>query len=240
MKIEEFIDSSNSIMSVDVLFKLYETAMMDEGIDRVIFSLMTDHIMLSKKAGHGIIVNYPDDWMKYYVEQNYESIDSVRYFMFASKTPFTWKNITENFNQTKKQKIFFNEAEEAGLFDGIGVPLRSTHGAIAGFGLASSTKNLDLDKNTLSHINLISQQFYTTYISLEKTSEEVTLPDLTEREKEVLKWCGHGKTKWEISQILNISQHTVDFHTRNAFKKLEVFNVTVAVLKALNMGIIQL
>ena len=61
---------------------------------------------------------------------------------------------------------------------------------------------------------------------------------LTEREKECLLWTAEGKTSWEISQILGISERTVVFHLNNATRKLDVVNRQHAVAKAISHGYI--
>ena len=63
-------------------------------------------------------------------------------------------------------------------------------------------------------------------------------PVLSNREKEILKWLKEGKRSWDISRILQISRNTVNFHIKNLFKKLNVFNRTQAVSEALRRGII--
>jgi len=63
-------------------------------------------------------------------------------------------------------------------------------------------------------------------------------PVLSNREKEVLKWLKEGKRSWDISRILQISRHTVNFHIKNLFKKLNVVNRTQAVSEAMRQGII--
>lgn len=52
---------------------------------------------------------------------------------------------------------------------------------------------------------------------------------LTPREFETLKWTAVGKTSWEIAQILNISQHTVDWYIASAAKKMKAINRAQAV-----------
>ena len=61
---------------------------------------------------------------------------------------------------------------------------------------------------------------------------------LTTREKECLSWTARGKTSWEISVILSISESTATFHLRNAAIKLKASNRTHAVAKALSSGLI--
>jgi LuxR family transcriptional activator of bioluminescence operon len=61
---------------------------------------------------------------------------------------------------------------------------------------------------------------------------------LTKRETDILSWLAHGKTAWEIGTILHISRRTVEWHTRNAAKKLNAVNALQAVAKAIKIGLI--
>jgi DNA-binding CsgD family transcriptional regulator len=61
---------------------------------------------------------------------------------------------------------------------------------------------------------------------------------LTKREVEVLKWTKEGKTSFETSVILSISERTVNFHVGNILKKLDAINRVQAVAAALEKGII--
>lgn len=63
---------------------------------------------------------------------------------------------------------------------------------------------------------------------------------LTHRETECLTWTARGKTAWEISVILDISESTSTFHLRNAVLKFKASNRTHAVAKALHNGLISL
>lgn len=65
------------------------------------------------------------------------------------------------------------------------------------------------------------------------------LPSLTERELEVLKWTMAGKSAWIVSELLAISENTVNFHLRNVFRKLNVSSKHQAVLKALSLGLMK-
>ena len=61
---------------------------------------------------------------------------------------------------------------------------------------------------------------------------------LTVREKEVLAWAMEGKTNWETSVILSLSEATVKFHVRNAMAKLNATSRAQAVAVALRRGLI--
>ena len=61
---------------------------------------------------------------------------------------------------------------------------------------------------------------------------------LSPREREVLQWSAMGKTAWEVSQIVGISESTVDFHVRNAMTKLGASNKNAAVARAPSLGLL--
>ena len=62
--------------------------------------------------------------------------------------------------------------------------------------------------------------------------------ELNQREAEVLRWTGEGKTSGEIADILNITERTVNFHIGKAIAKLNAVNKTAAVLRAAMLGLL--
>ncbi len=64
-------------------------------------------------------------------------------------------------------------------------------------------------------------------------------PQVTSRERDVLKWLSSGKSMSEISTLLGISYHTVDFHLRNIYTKFRVGSATAAVAKAIRLGLVE-
>jgi LuxR family quorum sensing-dependent transcriptional regulator len=59
---------------------------------------------------------------------------------------------------------------------------------------------------------------------------------LSEREREVLRWTAAGKTAWETSCILGISERTVNYHIAMASRRLEAVSRTHAVARAIARG----
>lgn len=64
------------------------------------------------------------------------------------------------------------------------------------------------------------------------------LPVLSQKEIEVLKWLAQGKSGWDISRILGISENTVRFHIGNIKKKLDAVSSAHAVAIAVKYGVI--
>ena len=63
---------------------------------------------------------------------------------------------------------------------------------------------------------------------------------ITRREIEVLQWLQQGKSSWEISKILGLSERTVNFHVYNVMGKIKAVNRPQMVTIALRLGLINL
>ena len=70
----------------------------------------------------------------------------------------------------------------------------------------------------------------------ETALDEALAPQLTPRERDILRWLGAGKRNGEIAQLLGISPRTVQKHLEHLFDKLGVENRTAAVLRALQLA----
>lgn len=71
-----------------------------------------------------------------------------------------------------------------------------------------------------------------------KPTQPLDNVELTPRELECLQWAAIGKSEWEISQILGISEHTSEKHLLNAKTKLGAVNRVQAVAEAIRRGYI--
>lgn len=66
----------------------------------------------------------------------------------------------------------------------------------------------------------------------------MTKTPLSGRELQCLAWVSRGKTSWEIATILGLSEHTVNFHLRNASKKLNVYGRQACIAQAWRLGLL--
>lgn len=65
-------------------------------------------------------------------------------------------------------------------------------------------------------------------------------PVLTDRERDVMSWAARGKTIRETAAILKISDETAEGYVRNTLEKLGATNKTHAVVKCIELGLIDL
>jgi len=85
---------------------------------------------------------------------------------------------------------------------------------------------------------LFSQLMPLFFLKASRAYTDGSIPALTKRQQEVLFWIKEGKTAWDISQLLVVSERTVNFHLDNIFKKLEAVNRPHAVARAISYGLL--
>ncbi len=210
------------------------------GLDRFVMSEMSHDTTSQKAQKHGMLVNYPTEWMSHYIANNYLEYDPVYQTALIARKPFTWKAVQEEQDLTKKARLVMNEARENKLYNGIGLSIHQPLGMIIGMGFASSEKEIDCNPDTLSVIYAAANQFFTVYADLAELNNLKDIDiNLTAREREILLWMARGKSKPLISDILNISESTVKRHSESIFYKLRASNGPMAVFKALRMGLIK-
>ncbi|MEO0958496.1 MAG: helix-turn-helix transcriptional regulator [Pseudomonadota bacterium] len=91
-------------------------------------------------------------------------------------------------------------------------------------------------------VHLLASAFMDAFVRLNSPSlpkrNAIEPVRLSTRETDCLQWVARGKTNWEISCILNISENTVRHHLKNAFGKLDTTSRSGAVQKSISLGLI--
>src|ERR1700688_3687393 len=85
-----------------------------------------------------------------------------------------------------------------------------------------------------------SEMILSGYLARVTNKDEVTLPTLTSREREVIQLMAEGKSTKEVACLLDVSTKTAETHRRNLMRKLNLHSVSELVLFALRNGVIQL
>ncbi len=241
--IESFVEQANRARSTAEVSRLFENALKTLGYDRFCYSLITAHPSAGLNAGHGVVRNYPEDWMSHYQSKQYEKLDPVPLHCLSTGKPFTWDSMMETCQLKAEQKEVMDEAREARLLDGIAIPIYGQNGELAGVGLASSAGGIKPDAVLLSTVRLLSVEFHSVYTELEKKdfdNGEACMKNvrLTDREREILSWAAEGKSDSVISDLIGVSHATVRFHLNNIYRKLNANERTLATVKAIRHGLI--
>ena len=150
--------------------------------------------------------------------------------------PFVWSDV----RPTQGQREVLEEARLSGITSGLSVPVHGAMGEFSLISLASALPGAEFKKlmaEARHNLHLAAMHYHARVAELTAAAAG-PVPTLTGREREVLTWTATGKTAWEISQILGIAEPTVVFHIENAKKKLGACSRSLAVVKAITLGLI--
>jgi len=171
-----------------------------------------------------------------------------RHATFASSAPTTWMTFRHEQEQHGRPADIYDEAREFGLQDGFYLPIHQPDGSVLAVSMMAR-QQMPHSRTTLAALHMLAVYYHLAAERLglvaklappDETSPVNKKPTLTKRQLECLKWVSQGKTNWEISQILNISEHTVHEHLEQARIRLGVRTTTQGVLKAVTLGLIEL
>lgn len=187
------------------------------------------------------ITNYPEAWIEHYFEEKYQRIDPVVRYCFEKVSPIRWDHLQKHPEYSSPEgDAIFKKAAQLGLVYGVSIPLKAHTGEICIFSLASAN-GTDTDNRfdaVLSPAQTFSTELFNNLTRIKLTQDEQK-ESLTPRELECIFWACEGKTTWEMSQILDITERTVIFHLTSATKKLGAVNRQHAVAKAITTGLIK-
>lgn len=172
----------------------------------------------------------PDGWAgsqeAAYIDQHNPNLNHAR----LVQRPFLW---TAASMATKAVYSAYWEALGAfGAVEGLAVPIREM-GRAAGVSMAFATGDWDRRERRAME--------FACYAFIDKVRELAPAPPdpprLTPRERDCIAFVSEGKTDWEISVIMGISQSTAHQHVESARRKLGAVNRAQAVTRFLLFGL---
>jgi LuxR family transcriptional regulator, quorum-sensing system regulator SolR len=233
---EDHLKALTTIESEQLLFDEIAMLAKDMGFDYCAYG-----IQMSVPISRPFVAsfnNFSKDWSFAHQERNtYLDADSLAELAARNPAPKIPRT-NEVFVEAPEK---WNEARELGLHYGWTQTSRDASGSVGMLTLARSVTQMtdyELFENKIkmawlaqfSHANM-------SRILVPKYAPE-TLITMTLREKEVLRWTAEGKTAYEIGQILQVSERTVNFHINNVVTKLGASNKTQAAVKAATLGML--
>ncbi|KWA17859.1 hypothetical protein WT41_25050 [Burkholderia territorii] len=231
---------------LEMVFKIGGCTCMDElgrmlvdigrlaGFDHVCYQ---DYRMTGGTLKSGrTLSNYPEAWLSRYRERAYLMIDPVAQHAMSSLTPLIW---CDRIFATTEQRELRDGSRMYGLSDGVSFPAHNRHGDVACVSFvrqARASDNGDLPFAIPSWGALVANLTLDTCRRLEALQSDA--PCLSARELEILKWVAEGKSSWDISRIVALTEHGVLHHIRNIMKKFDMPTRRQAVLMAYRFGLL--
>lgn len=191
----------------------------------------------SQQKDHVLLCDWPNEWLERYLTRNYVDHDPVVSHLKQLRAPFQWREAVQSIPADKSSDEVMRDAREFNLRDGLAFPLITLEGQIALVSLGGEA--VELSDSEFAMVSLASTYAIGRAMQLQTTASKVIEHiELTPRERECLQWAAVGKSEWEISQILGISEHTSEKHLLNAKSKLGAANRVQAVAEAIRHGYI--
>lgn len=180
--------------------------------------------------------NYPEEWQVRYNDKSYISADPTVLHAFHSLHPIRWSD--KLFSSTPE---LWEEAKSFGLRVGWAQPYRNEHGTIGLLTIARTHEPIS-DSELRQKREKLAWFAQVAHLGMSQCLTKNLLPEavvyLTAKEREVLQWTADGKTSGEISDILGLSERTVNFHIGNTITKFGVSNKVAAAVRATALGLL--
>ncbi len=227
LKLIDRADTSESVLGV---FKSYINSL---GFDRFFVSQLVNPLSpMARKAM--MFTDWPDDLVEERVGKGQMLNDPVIIYGLRSRTPFTWETA---FNYEKRYGSGMKDAAvEYDMNDGYMFPMRRP-GSVDG-GISLATKQLDLSPDKRAELELACMHCYYRLEALHPAPPPEPEVRLAPRERDVLQYAAVGKTFWEMSVIMGISEAAAKDSMRRARQKLDCVNTTQAVSRAISRDLI--
>lgn len=219
-----FMEQALRVKSADGLFDLLRGTLANAGYDMLAYAPMESGTLI-----RGVSRRWQDHFSRGVENRTDPILNRLR----AAPRPII---VSELFDLSAEERQHVEDTRDAGVRNGVTLPLLTSRGDIAAIGIHTSHKGVS-PRADISSLSLIAVQFHVAHGLLRGRAAPAI--ELSARERDILSWSLQGKSKWAIGEILAISEHGVDFHLRNIYRKLGVTSRVQAVAKAVALGLIQ-
>jgi DNA-binding CsgD family transcriptional regulator len=197
------------------------------------------NIPLGPERKRFVHCTYSDSWVKYCVSREAMGGDRLAWLTPAMAGALDWSELGE----TDEARKLLSHVDEEGIGRQIiSTPVRSIVGetAVLLIGADTSSEEWHASKKSIQReFQVLANYFHQHILRIYGNDAEQQML-VSVRELDCLKWAAAGKTAWEASVILGISERTVRFHLNAAREKLNCFTTTQAVAKAISQRLIEL
>ncbi|MEM1365787.1 MAG: LuxR family transcriptional regulator [Pseudomonadota bacterium] len=230
----ELIDEVASVRTSFEAFHFLKRLANDLGYTR--FTVLGLPELNEQLGGKVIVNNWDPEMIQAYDEHGLAGDSPVLERIRTSMMPFEFNVAEVNKHRAKKQREIvvelFNAFEMA---DGLYIPVHQPQGITSALGFTG--QGVSVSTEDLSSLQLVAMTACERLREIGNIQTRAPV-DLTERERDCLRWTAAGKTSSEIGTILSLSEHTVNHYITSATRKLDAVSRPQAVAKALRLGLI--
>lgn len=186
---------------------------------------------------------WPEGWPQMYIAKKYVLIDPTIRYLSQAQSGFRWRDTAHAFRadpHRKRMERMLMDGMRFGLLDGYIFPVHGRTGLLGNMTVGG--KPIDLSPIEISLFDAVAKKAFWRMLELTRegdvSSAKAIDSRMTRREMEVLSYLADGLTSIEISKILKISNHTVDWYMNGIQDKLNAKNRQHVVALAFRLGLV--
>ena len=183
-------------------------------------------------------ISFPKEWLNEYMSGNYLQNDVTVVENFATYKVQHWdEERLRIYRQNEALISLYKDYTMTGCYThGARLVVTGKNGSMFCFA-GSSVK---FDRRTEAILEFVTPHLHLALTHLYNNKQlELNMAIISQREKEVLNWLKEGKSSWDISVILGISERTINYHIYHIMAKLGVTNRPQAVAVAARLGLVE-
>lgn len=223
---------------IDEHFAYIEKKTKKLGINYTSFGSFDTPMPTIEGKAPAVILNYPTEWVRHYFRLGLQEIDPVVKFAPNARKPFLWADFSNGQVLTPRQISFMQDASAVGMRHGLCVPIRGPFGEASVMSFVTDSAEPLHDPDIIRVLTSLAHDFYVQQMARTREGRPKHAELLSSRELEILKWISQGKSSWDISKIISISENTVNFHVKRIMAKLDTNQRITAIIKAHRLGLI--
>lgn len=185
---------------------------------------------------------WPKQWAEQYRRSNFYVYDPLAPEIRRRVEMFAWSDVPLDNVSPAARKVMNIAAEDYHLKFGLCAPVHGLNGYQSGLSLAGREVEHTPEANAaIELVAIYASNRFAVLRSREQSKnpkETSKAALLTTREREVMNWVAAGKTAWDTSVILSISEDTVNKTVTAAMQKLNAHTRAQAVAEAIKRGLI--
>lgn len=181
-------------------------------------------------------VGFPKVWERAYKDTGRWD-DPLPNLSLNRGSAFKWSDAEGVGNVDERGLAYLAKLRNDGMGEGVAAHCTGPYARSGFVGVGMPEEPGLLDDEAVRRIQMAAQLCFLQYCRLVGAFKE-NVPDLSQRELDVIRWIGEGKSNAVIAEILGITKNSVDSYVKRIFGKLGVSDRTAAAVRAVSLGLI--
>ena len=226
----DLIDELERLRTADQVVSRMSSALAQFGFSGFLVSTTPD--LQAAHQRQTFLDGWPNRFNDYYIENEFYKYDPVVSMCLKSYQPFEWSEAPFDREKEPRAQEVMDAASSIGLRNGFAIPIHRGPGLIDTVTMGGDYEGLD--SRAKRAIHLVALYAHSKALAVGGGWNPVIVRrTLSPAEREALSWTAAGKTTWEISMILGVSEAAIAKRIKIATRKLGSANKTQAVVEAI-------